>query len=182
MKTSGFFRCGLLFLLLVSYPLADVLSGIQEPEDTTLTKAEKRELRKRERYEKRAERRAQVRANTRVIDNLRNADYILLGEDLYEGRGILQALVGRVPGLVPTTNGDNISFHGPNSFVGGEILFLLNDIQVSKDLLDGITYNDIDRIECFFGPSAAIYGTRGGAGVISVYTVHYIGEAQPGEE
>lgn len=181
MKTSGFFRCGLLFLVLVSYPFADALSEIQEPENATLTKAEKRELRKKERYEKRAERRAQVRANTRVIDNPRNADYILLGEDMYEGRGILQALVGRVPGLVPTTNGD-ISFHGPNSFVGGEILFLLNGIQVSKDFLDGITYNEIDRIECFYGSSAAIYGTRGGAGVISVYTIYYMGEAQPGEE
>ncbi|MBN2480610.1 MAG: TonB-dependent receptor plug domain-containing protein [Bacteroidales bacterium] len=158
------------------------IDAMQDPEEM-LTKEEKRQLRKEQKQLKRAER-AERRALERaeraaesVVDNPNNADYILLGKNLPRGRGVLQALSGRVPGLMISEDG-YVMAHGPSSFYGGGTpLFLVDEIEVSRDYANSMSIEDIERIEIFTGPSAAIYGSRVGTAVISIYTVHSVNKA-----
>jgi len=82
---------------------------------------------------------------------------------------VLDAISGRVPGM--NIQGTNVQTRGPGSFYGGmSPLFLVDNMQVSVDYANSIPIEDIQRIEIFTGPQAAIYGSRGGNGVISIYT------------
>lgn len=147
------------------------VSEAQEPGDS-LTKAELKAIKKAEKKAARAERKAQARAErqARVIDNPNHADYVLLGEDLPTGRGVLDAISGRVPGMMISGDGYVVT-HGPSSFYGGGTpLFLVDEIEVNRDYANSVPIEDIERVEVFTGPSSAIYGSRGGVGVISIYT------------
>lgn len=53
---------------------------------------------------------------------------------------------------------------------GGTPLFLLNGMQVEMDMIMMVNPNDVESIDVLKGASAAIYGMRGGNGVIAVYT------------
>ena len=80
---------------------------------------------------------------------------------------VLQVLQGRVAGVNITGGGANmqVSIRG-----GGEPLFLLDEIPVDVGMITSISPTDVETIEVLKGASAAIYGSRGGNGVIAVYT------------
>ncbi|MGV3503047.1 MAG: TonB-dependent receptor plug domain-containing protein [Adhaeribacter sp.] len=76
---------------------------------------------------------------------------------------ITQVLQGRVAGLV--VSGGEISIRG-----GGTPMFLLDGMQIDADFVMSISPMDIESIEVLKGNSAAIYGSRGGNGVIALYS------------
>ncbi|MDN3657366.1 TonB-dependent receptor plug domain-containing protein [Ferruginibacter paludis] len=72
-----------------------------------------------------------------------------------------------VPGA--TIMDGHISFFGWNSFNFSEPLYILDGVEVS-DALGAVNPYDIDFIEVLRGGEAAIYGVRGGNGVILINT------------
>jgi TonB-dependent SusC/RagA subfamily outer membrane receptor len=98
-------------------------------------------------------------------------DAVIRSEDIPSGyRDVLQVLQGRVPGVV--VNGDNVYIRGIHTLIGNtDPLYLIDGIPVSDvSSVLAIPVEDIDRIEILKGPSCAIYGSRGGNGVIAIYT------------
>ena len=85
----------------------------------------------------------------------------------YSYANVLQYLQGRVAGLVVGRNG--VSIRGRL----GPPLFILDGIPIPVeplDLIESISMFNIDKVEILKGPSAAIYGSLGGNGVIVIYT------------
>ena len=80
---------------------------------------------------------------------------------------ILDMLAGRVAGVQVTGSGMNATVSIRNQ---GEPQFLLDGMPVDKDMITSINVNDVESIDVLKGASAAIYGSRGGNGVIAVYT------------
>jgi hypothetical protein len=99
----------------------------------SLTKEQRKILKK----EERARRKAEIipeRQKMKTIDNPNQDDFFLPGESLPRGKSVLEAISGRVPGM--TVSGNSVMIHGPSSFYGGMTpMFLVDDIQVSQDLL-----------------------------------------------
>lgn len=78
---------------------------------------------------------------------------------------IFQLIQYTIPGV--STFGGTIGFP---RFGGNEALILIDGMEWEQDLLSGISVDDVAKIEAFKGPSAAIFGLRGGNGVILIYT------------
>lgn len=96
-------------------------------------------------------------------------DVIIVDESMSHYQNIAQLIQGRVPGV--NVSGNNISIRGRNSFYGSnEALYILDGIPVDQSAALSIPVSDIDRIEILKGPEAAIYGSRGGNGVIVIFT------------
>jgi hypothetical protein len=91
------------------------------------------------------------------------ADHQFSGEKLDEMAGLqLFDIISRFPGV--QVNGDEISIRG-----GGTPLFVIDGIETTE--VEDIKYlnvSDIDDISLFRGPSASIFGSRGGNGVIAI--------------
>lgn len=86
---------------------------------------------------------------------------------------IFQVLQGRVPGMVVTGSGLNytVQIRGAANFSGVvEPLFVLDGVPVDKDIINSIPPSDVDYVDVLKGASAAIYGSRGGGGVVSILT------------
>ena len=91
---------------------------------------------------------------------------------------IEMALQGKVPGLEVTRTSDGfvaIRIHGPSSFFGnGEPLYVLDGIPISpgpNGRINGLFAKDIESIQVLKDPSeTALYGVRGGNGVIVITT------------
>lgn len=101
----------------------------------------------------------------------RNADQTIYFDDAQYSSytSVMDALKGRVPGLEIGPNGALI--RGPKSFtLSSEPLYLIDGVITSFDAVQSLSVNDVDRVEILKGPSAAIFGSRGGNGVIAVYT------------
>jgi TonB-dependent SusC/RagA subfamily outer membrane receptor len=81
---------------------------------------------------------------------------------------VLDMLQGRVAGVVVSGSGSNASVRIRNS--NSEPTFLLDGVPVDKDFITSINIFDVETIDVLKGASAAIYGSRGGGGVISVLT------------
>ena len=81
---------------------------------------------------------------------------------------ILDILQGRVAGVYITGSGSNatVSIRGSRT----EPTFLLDGMPVDKSLITSLSVFDVESIDVLKGASAAIYGSRGGSGVISVLT------------
>ncbi|WP_353722713.1 TonB-dependent receptor plug domain-containing protein [Dyadobacter sp. 676] len=81
---------------------------------------------------------------------------------------VLDMLQGRVAGVSVMGSGMNavVSIRGNR----GEPLFVLDGMPVDKALITSLNVYDVESIDVLKGPSAAIYGSRGGNGVISVLT------------
>lgn len=79
----------------------------------------------------------------------------------------LQLLQGRVPGVQVSGAGQNwgISIRG-----GGAPFIMIDDVPVSIDNLNALSVIDIERVEVWKGGDAALFGARGGNGVIGFYT------------
>ena len=84
---------------------------------------------------------------------------------------IIAYMQGRFAGVMVGKD-NSISIRGPSSLSGARPpLLLLDGTPVSKEVYLSIPMNDIDRVEVLKNPSeTAIFGTRGGSGVVSVFT------------
>ncbi len=84
-------------------------------------------------------------------------------------RSLFDVLRNRATGL--QFDGGRIIIRGPSSIYGAnEARFMLDGMFVSRDAFLGLYPREIERIEIFRGTSAAIFGVRGGTGVILAYT------------
>jgi TonB-dependent SusC/RagA subfamily outer membrane receptor len=91
---------------------------------------------------------------------------------------IEMALQGKVPGLEVTRTTDGgvaIRIHGPASFFGNnEPLYILDGIPITpgpNGTIKGLNARDIESIQVLKDPSeTALYGVRGGNGVIVIKT------------
>ena len=81
---------------------------------------------------------------------------------------VLDMLQGREAGVMVSGSGSNarISIRGSRT----EPTFLLDGIPVDKDFITSINIFDVESIDVLKGASAAIYGSQGGGGVISILT------------
>lgn len=83
---------------------------------------------------------------------------------------IYDYLRGKTPG-VHIASDNTIRIRGYNSVNGNMTpLFIINGIDVSQEMFDGIRPNDIKSVNVLKGPETAIYGIRGANGVIIVKT------------
>lgn len=81
---------------------------------------------------------------------------------------VLDMIQGRVAGVQVSGSGSNASIRIRNST--HEPTFLLDGVPVDKDFITSLNIFDVETIDVLKGASAAIYGSRGGGGVISVLT------------
>lgn len=83
---------------------------------------------------------------------------------------VFDYMQGRFAGVTVSKDG-NISIRGPSGFGLSQPLLLLDGFPVSKEVYLSIPMNDIDRVEVLKNPTEiAMFGSRGGAGVVSVFT------------
>jgi len=75
----------------------------------------------------------------------------------------LTALIGRVPGY--SADG---TLRGSSSLGNNKPLYLLDGFPVED--IENFAFSDIDFIDILVGPRTVIFGSRGGNGVIAVYT------------
>lgn len=124
----------------------------------------------REAYNEEQERLEEERKN--LVTTLHGEpDHVLRSADFPKGsRDIVEAMKGRVPGM--TIMGNQIFIRGVHSFsASNQPLFLIDGIPTNDvEAVRSIPVEDIDRVEILKGPSTAIYGVRGGNGVIAIYT------------
>lgn len=86
---------------------------------------------------------------------------------------IFDVIQGRVPGVQVSGSGMNrsVQIRGAANFSGAiEPLFVLDGMTVSKETIMSLSVNDVEAVDILKGPAAAIYGSRGGGGVIAVLT------------
>jgi len=86
---------------------------------------------------------------------------------------IFDVLRSRVAGVQVTGSGMNatVQIRGSANFSGVvEPLFLLDGMPVQKETISAISVQDVESIDVLKGASAALFGSQGGGGVISVLT------------
>lgn len=86
---------------------------------------------------------------------------------------VLDVIQGRVAGVQVTGSGmtARVQIRGAANFSGPiEPLFVVDGMPMDLQGVMGISVQDVDRVDVLKGASAAIYGSRGGGGVISVLT------------
>lgn len=90
---------------------------------------------------------------------------------------ILQAIQGLFPGVHVVGNmgpggGGSVTIRGRNSLTGNnQPLFLLDGFPSDLDMIQSLPIQEIDFVDIVKGANTAIYGVRGGNGVIAVYTL-----------
>ena len=86
---------------------------------------------------------------------------------------ILQLIQGRVAGVQVSGSPPNQSvvIRGVSSFTGSSSpLFIIDGVPTDASIVNSIPVTDVESVEILKGPSAAIYGSRGGNGVIAIFT------------
>lgn len=97
------------------------------------------------------------------------SNVIIIDEQNQGYQSIGQILDGRVPGVMVT--GNKVIIRGIGTLYGStDPLFLVDGMQVDADYAMNMNPYDVERIEVIKGPETAIYGSRGGNGVIAIYT------------
>ncbi len=82
---------------------------------------------------------------------------------------MIELLMGRVLGL--TIEGGNLTFRGQSSFLmDNEPLYVVDGIMVHKSTFMAVQPSDLERLEVLRGSSSAIFGSRGGNGVLLAFT------------
>jgi TonB-dependent SusC/RagA subfamily outer membrane receptor len=106
-----------------------------------------------------------------------SADHVMTGEQLEQAAigayNILAAIQGRIPGVQVTPNGIggySVQIRGVNSFMSGTTpLILLDGMPIDISMVNNINPRDVAAVEVLKGgASAAVYGSQGGNGVISI--------------
>jgi hypothetical protein len=97
---------------------------------------------------------------------------------------VIEMMSGRLPGVsvTPTASGQgyNVLIRGIATTNDFDPLFILDGVPVdfkSDRSLSFVNPQNVRRIEVLSGSNAAIYGSRGGNGVIAIYTGHKRAEA-----
>ncbi|SMB95491.1 TonB-dependent receptor plug [Hymenobacter roseosalivarius DSM 11622] len=104
------------------------------------------------------------------------ADAVLRPDDIPASSSffsVLQLLQGRIAGVQVSGSAPNyqVQIRGASSISGSSApLFVLDGIPVDIDAINTIPVIDVETVEVLKGPSAAIYGSRGGNGVIAIFT------------
>lgn len=107
------------------------------------------------------------------IYNVPNVSLQVTEKD-YAYRSVFQFLQGRASGVM--ISGNRIIIRGVssfgNAFVEGanDPLFLLDGIPVDKSTVSSMKMSQIDKIEVLKGNEAAMFGSRGSTGVISIFS------------
>jgi hypothetical protein len=98
------------------------------------------------------------------------ADVVIDAESLpmAPSGNVLESLQGRIAGV-------RIYRSGWNEYQAvirgsGSPLYLIDGMPVDASALTAISQFDLDRVEVIKGPTAAVYGGRGGGGVIALFT------------
>ena len=82
---------------------------------------------------------------------------------------MIELLMGRVVGL--TIEGSNLTFRGQSSLLmDNEPLYVVDGIMVHKSTFMTVQPSDVERLEILRGSSSAIFGSRGGNGVLIAFT------------
>jgi len=106
---------------------------------------------------------------TTVSKLYREADNVIYIREGSHYKSVFDAIKGRVPGLV--VNNNDVLIRGRNTFYGStDPLYLIDGVPTSKEGVEALSMNDVDRIEIIKGSQSSMYGIRGGNGVIAVYT------------
>jgi len=110
--------------------------------------------------------------NSSNLNGAGNADAILKSEDLQNCVFITQCLQGRVAGIIVnngivySTRSMNTSFRGPVP-----MQIVIDGMMVEPEFLSSINPSDVESIEVLkSGANTAIYGMRGGGGVLVINT------------
>ncbi|WP_223653069.1 TonB-dependent receptor plug domain-containing protein [Hymenobacter psoromatis] len=83
------------------------------------------------------------------------------------GMSALQILQGRVAGLTISGSPPNMSIQIRNS---GTPLFILDGQRTDAEFINTLQANQVEAVEVFKGPEAAIFGAGSSGGVIAIYT------------
>jgi TonB-dependent SusC/RagA subfamily outer membrane receptor len=111
--------------------------------------------------------------------NLTGSVSVIRANEIHQGyTSVEQILSGRVPGMVITPSNNfqpgsisSIRIRGMSSMTNNQPLFIIDGIPVSGDINNIVSPNDIESIEVLKDASAtALYGSRGGNGVIYIKT------------
>ncbi|WP_439582258.1 TonB-dependent receptor plug domain-containing protein [Dyadobacter bucti] len=110
----------------------------------------------------------ETQRDTRKLYNNADASLKITPQMASSAMSVLDMLAGRVAGVQVVGSGMNASvFIRGNR---GEPQFVLDGMPVDKDLVTNLNVQDIESIDVLKGASAAIFGSRGGNGVISILT------------
>lgn len=101
---------------------------------------------------------------TVIVENDKSLQYLL---------NPFQLLQGRHAGVLVTGSGFSYSI----SIRGKKPLILLDNQEVSIDTMNKIPARDIESIDIWKGPEAAVFGSDGAGGVVAFYTK--LGKSQP---
>ncbi len=105
----------------------------------------------------------------RLHEEPSHGNVIIMDEKTQNYQSVGQILEGRVPGVMVT--GNKVNIRGISTIYGNtDPLFLVDGIPVDAEYAMNMNPYDIERIEILKGPETAIYGSRGGNGVIAIYT------------
>jgi TonB-dependent SusC/RagA subfamily outer membrane receptor len=97
------------------------------------------------------------------------SNVIIVDEKNQNYSSVGQILAGRIPGVMVT--GNKVNIRGISTIYGNtDPLFLVDGMQVEPEYAMNMNPFDVERIEVLKGPETAIYGSRGGNGVIAIYT------------
>lgn len=113
-----------------------------------------------------------VLKNSSNLNGAGNADAIIKSEDLQNCAFITQCIQGRVAGVI-VNNGIVYSTRSMNSSFRGPVpmQIVIDGMMVEPEFLSSINPNDVESIEILkSGANTAIYGMRGGGGVLVVNT------------
>ncbi len=113
-----------------------------------------------------------VLKNSSNLNGAGNADAIIKSEDLQNCVFLAQCLQGRVAGII-VNNGIVYSTRSMNSSFRGPVpmQIVIDGMMVEPDFLSSINPNDVESIEVLkSGGNTAIYGMRGGGGVLVINT------------
>ncbi|MFT4031578.1 MAG: TonB-dependent receptor plug domain-containing protein [Siphonobacter sp.] len=98
---------------------------------------------------------------------------------------IFQVLQGRIAGVSITGSGMDytVQIRGAANFSGVvEPLFVVDGMPTTKDAVASIPPQQVDYVDILKGASAAVYGSRGGGGVMAIYTKRGGNNTEPSNE
>ncbi|MES3019719.1 MAG: TonB-dependent receptor plug domain-containing protein [Bacteroidota bacterium] len=110
--------------------------------------------------------------NSSNLNGAGNADAVIKSEDLQNCVYLAQCLQGRVAGII-VSNGIVYSSRSMNSSFRGPVpmQIVIDGMMVEPDFLSSINPGDVESIEVLkSGANTAIYGMRGGGGVLVINT------------
>jgi TonB-dependent SusC/RagA subfamily outer membrane receptor len=148
-----------------SQKLADFLKRAEQDQEIA---RKIRESRERLLQEVTIKAKKEVPRDSRKLYNSADASLKITPQMASGNMSVLDMLAGRVAGVQVSGSGMNASVYIRGN--RGEPLFVLDGMPVDKAMVTSLNVFDVESIDVLKGASAAIYGSRGGNGVISILT------------